>query len=622
MIIKHYICVLISISILFIIFSCSLASSFSEVCHGHEEPCLVAHFDKDVSVDVPNQVNIKATGGRIISDGFNGGSLNLLSGEYISIELLEPLELCQGTIMFWVRPHWGYYTNVDNQLQSHTFISAQVKEQKGGYFVISDGWWEPAGSPLTYFIANNIFRAHVSSEIIYDMNHWMHIACGWKSGSSGYLQIYTNGKIINERIMNHNLCNAVIEEIFIGCDKGSLSSNNRWADSDIDELMVFDVPLNSMQILRIYDRQHEGFLNNTSKSFDQDVSSQSNFIKDETGVISETRAIFDEGVVWTTPEGCHKIINKIKRAGFNVYVPCVWHGRGTRYPSRFAPHEPSLSFQNYDPLENLIRIAHENDIEVHPWFCVTLRQRDFLKSFYGKETPDKAFDLHRPQFIDFFIELIKEVTNTYDIDGINLDYIRTMGICRCNYCQAKYRKIYQRDLLIDSSNRTTRGALINSLQAFQDNAVETVVRRVSETAKSIRPNTIVSVDGQPKPSLLVPSREGRQEVKWANLKVIDRIYYMDYSKRPDFERQALVRKELNEPRKLIPLLGNFEMLKDGECVPRHPKLVGELASYVQRRWPGGVAFYIASKLDEKQIEFLSKGPFSMKAIPLWDESDR
>jgi uncharacterized lipoprotein YddW (UPF0748 family) len=50
----------------------------------------------------------------------------------------------------------------------------------------------------------------------------------------------------------------------------------------------------------------------------------------------ESRAIFDESLSWITEVAAHNVCQRIKRAGFNVLMPNVWHGRGTAWPSSLA----------------------------------------------------------------------------------------------------------------------------------------------------------------------------------------------------------------------------------------------------------------------------------------------
>ena len=51
----------------------------------------------------------------------------------------------------------------------------------------------------------------------------------------------------------------------------------------------------------------------------------------------ESRIIFDEGLNWVTRVSAERLCSRIARAGFNVFSPCVWHGRGTIWPSKLAP---------------------------------------------------------------------------------------------------------------------------------------------------------------------------------------------------------------------------------------------------------------------------------------------
>ena len=55
-------------------------------------------------------------------------------------------------------------------------------------------------------------------------------------------------------------------------------------------------------------------------------------------MVRESRVIFDEDMQWATSRAAtDRIIATIKKAGFNVYIPCVWYGGSTLYPTRLAP---------------------------------------------------------------------------------------------------------------------------------------------------------------------------------------------------------------------------------------------------------------------------------------------
>src|SRR3569832_2068310 len=51
------------------------------------------------------------------------------------------------------------------------------------------------------------------------------------------------------------------------------------------------------------------------------------------GVLLESRVMLDEDMHWAySPAEADAILQRIKAAGFNVYVPCIYHGGGSWYP--------------------------------------------------------------------------------------------------------------------------------------------------------------------------------------------------------------------------------------------------------------------------------------------------
>jgi len=556
-------------------------------------PTVYLKFNKSPGEEVPADISIKIQGGRAIDQGLSGRAWRLNQGDYLEIALKDKLNPAEGTIMFWVRPHWESTAG-----DSHTFLSFVWSGEDRPYFTITRGWWEPAGARRTYFIFNNQDHAHISKIIDYEPKGWTHLACTWKGGEPGYLRLYVNGFKAAEGRFTSKKIREVASPLYIGSDQGSPLAKARWAESDLDDVVFMPTALSDEQIFSI---------------FAQQKPPPRQKLQQQGGKVLETRAILDEGVGWATEAGARKTIERIKRAGFNVYVPCVWHGGGTRYPSTKAPLAPGFTILTTDPLKRLIDLAHQNGIEVHPWFCVALRQRDFLPEFYGPGTPDNAFDLHRPGFRSFIVDVILDVVRRYDVDGVNLDYIRTMGLCTCDFCQQEYRRTSGRDLMQDIAQLQPGKSLPPDLQKWQDEAVEDIVRKVSEKAKTIKPNLIISVDGHPQ---LKPSPEGREEVKWANAGLIDVIFNMDYRKVPDFDTFQTIRHHLKDPARLIMLLGNYDK-KETAVGPTEANHLARVVEYVQGRWPGRVGIYLYNQLSDAQIEALAQGPFQRPAKPAW-----
>ncbi len=149
-----------------------------------------------------------------------------------------------------------------------------------------------------------------------------------------------------------------------------------------------------------------------------------------------------------------RTLNEMQKMGINsVFIETYYHGK-TIFPSsvmkKYGFYEQNPEFCGFDVLAVWISEAHKRNIKVHTW----------LESFYiGNKPPlgdakniltvkpawgnkDKLnyqsltpvahslehsgyfLDPANPEVTQFLEELIQEICAKYDIDGINLDYVR------------------------------------------------------------------------------------------------------------------------------------------------------------------------------------------------------
>ena len=156
-------------------------------------------------------------------------------------------------------------------------------------------------------------------------------------------------------------------------------------------------------------------------------------------------------------------IAQLKRASIHKLVMCAkegngnvcWHSR--RFPQLVAPR-----YKDFDLVENLVREAHGQGIEVHIWLIdfsegengAAFREHPEWAqvSAEGKRTNsetllDRAYHAvwmcpaQRPGYTDqWLLPLIDELVSRYAIDGIHHDYVRYPGdvapdtYCFCDYC--------------------------------------------------------------------------------------------------------------------------------------------------------------------------------------------
>lgn len=341
--------------------------------------------------------------------------------------------------------------------------------------------------------------------------------------------------------------------------------------------------------------------------------------RDAHGRFLEKRVLFDEDSEWASSrEATDRIVTELKRAGFNVYVPCVWHGYGTLFPSRVAQADPRYRdrfLKGYDPLAYLVRTAHEKGIEVHAWFTVMRRDREFYPQFYSVGVPKDAFDVHNQQFRAFIVGLMLDLVERYPVDGVNLDYIRSMGTCRSASCQNDYRLRYKRMLMADLIMKQG-GMTVPTIQDWNATAVREIVSSFSRQAKAKRPRLVVSVDSLPHDGTFI--LEGQDSVGWTNANIIDAIFVMDYGVRIDAGGMDKVRSLLDNPEKMNLLLATYDIARGGQVVHRDGRLLADYVRLVRRRWPGsGIAFYHRKQLSDEQIDILRSDVFREDADPDW-----
>ncbi len=338
--------------------------------------------------------------------------------------------------------------------------------------------------------------------------------------------------------------------------------------------------------------------------------------------IGESRAIFDESLSWITESSAHSVCERIKRAGFNVLMPNVWHGRGTAWPSKFAPWDSRLEsmaheIPGFDPLEQLIDIARQYQIEIHPWFNVMLRQREFLPQFYEPGTPDESFDVHNPEFRKFICDLMIECVTKYQVQGINLDYIRSVAICKSESCSQKYRHATGRSLAVDRVSYGLDWKARRALSGWNEQAVGDIVQTVSRYLRKHHPSLVISICGHPgHPNLTI---QGQNSIEWADQGLIDVIYDMRYQASPDWEEMRSIQQTMKRPEAYVMLAGNYDVTgpKNKPVSSKGSEVAARVAKGGQISRGNGVGLYIYNLLNDEQIEALRVGPFRNPAKPKW-----
>ncbi len=277
----------------------------------------------------------------------------------------------------------------------------------------------------------------------------------------------------------------------------------------------------------------------------------------------EIRAMWlDRGTIVRagSERGLAEIFDRIANAGINtVFFETVNAGYPI-YPSSIAPQQNPL-IRGWDPLAAAVKLAHARGIELHAWvwtFAAGNRRHNPLvnqpENYPGPlitAHPDWASYDNRGElypigqnkpFLDpanlqvrqYLFNLYDEIISRYDVDGLQLDYIRypfqdpgsgrTYGYGRAS--RAQFTQLYG----IDPTQVLPQQAdLWSKWTAFRTQQVDSFVAEVSQQLRQKRPNLILSVAVFP-----LPEQERIQKIQqhwelWAQRGDVDLIVPMTYA---------------------------------------------------------------------------------------------
>jgi len=573
-------------------------------------------LQEDFQANSPSSSSILSLQGASLISSAGVNAVHTDQNGWAKINTGNRLSTRAGTLVMWVKPAW---TIGDG---SHPLATLRWQDGREGYLALTQGWWEPLGAKRLYFIVNNQDGMHCSAPYQLTPNVWNMVTAVWQSGQNGYCKLFVNGEKIAEYQGPFTADYYPSGPLHLGSELGANDPRNRTTNADFAALRLYDGPLLDTAI-------HDLFLQSAptfSVSTVVPARLQSRYElaytprRDANGILLESRVIFDEDMHWAnSPAEADAILQRIKDAGYNVYVPCIYHGGGSWYPTPLLAPDAKLVErlkQTPDPLAYLIQKAHSMGIEVHPWFTVMYRGGDANPQFADEGTPKGAYNAHNEAFRTFIVNLMLDVVQRYDVDGINLDYIRTMGICISAACAADYNLKTGGTLAADLLAQYVYGPARIRLEQWQDAAVKDIVSRLATEGRRIKPNLVISIDGHA--TSTARPLEGRNELDWANSGLINVIFNMDYERDVDVINADEVRALLNVPNRLMLLFGNYDMRSDASATPREGELVAAYAEYSQRKWPGsGMGFYIYWRLSDEQSQALGAGPFKETARPYW-----
>ncbi|QUB76688.1 MULTISPECIES: family 10 glycosylhydrolase [Prevotella] len=223
------------------------------------------------------------------------------------------------------------------------------------------------------------------------------------------------------------------------------------------------------------------------------------------------------------------ILDKYQKANINTVLLQARVRAATIYPSDIEPWDRCITGiegrapgYGYDPLAFAVTECHKRGMELHAWIatipvgaknslgCRTLKQKGFRIRNYATGS---YLDPADPSVAPYLASICGEIVRKYDVDGINLDYIR-------------YPDGWPRPSYRDGDTPDDRRSNIT-----------TIVRAIHDEVKSIKPWVKMSCSPIGKHADLARyssknfnahDRVSQEAQEWLKLGLMDQLYPMQY----------------------------------------------------------------------------------------------
>ncbi|MFN6484097.1 MULTISPECIES: glycoside hydrolase family 10 protein [unclassified Nostoc] len=277
----------------------------------------------------------------------------------------------------------------------------------------------------------------------------------------------------------------------------------------------------------------------------------------------EIRAVWlDRGTIVRagSKAGLAQIFDRLAQAGINTVFFETVNAGYTIYPSQIAKEQNPL-IRGWNPLEEAVKLAHERDMELHAWVWTfaagNQRHNEILNlnpDYPGPVLaahPDWAnydnlgnmipvgqtkpfFDPANPEVRQYLLKLFEEIVTKYNVDGLQLDYIRypfqdpsagrTYGYGKAARAQ------FQQLTGVDPVNISpSQAELWQKWTTFRTDQVNSFVAQVSQQLRQKQPNLILSVAVFPLPELERIQKIQQNWETWARRGDVDLIVPMTYA---------------------------------------------------------------------------------------------
>ncbi|WP_413165711.1 family 10 glycosylhydrolase [Capilliphycus salinus ALCB114379] len=278
---------------------------------------------------------------------------------------------------------------------------------------------------------------------------------------------------------------------------------------------------------------------------------------------AEIRAVWlDRGTIVQarSEAGLAKIFDQLAQAGINTVFFETVNAGFPIYPTKVAPQQ-NPSTRGWDPLASAVKLAHDRGMELHAWLWTfaTANQRhnpligqpstyigpvltahpDWVnrdnRGRMWHENDGKAYlDPANREVRSYILRLVGEIVYNYDVDGIQLDYIRypfqdpnrNFNFGYGTAGREQFRQLTGVDPISISPKDTQ---LWQQWTNFRVEQVNSMVREVSQFLRQQYPDVIFSVAVFPHPEADRIRKIQQHWETWTQQNYVDLLVPMTYS---------------------------------------------------------------------------------------------
>jgi uncharacterized lipoprotein YddW (UPF0748 family) len=262
---------------------------------------------------------------------------------------------------------------------------------------------------------------------------------------------------------------------------------------------------------------------------------------------------------------------QLKRLNFNTVYPTVWNGGYTLYPSEVAEKsfgaaiDPIPEFAGRDMLAEAIEIGHEQGLTVIPWYefgLMAMEDSEIVQQhpewIMGRQDGSQIFvqgdrgQYHfvwlnpaHPEVQELMTDLMVEVVDQYDIDGIQFDdhFGTPVELGYDDYTVNLYKQQHNGNVPPDNPRDP-------EWMRWRARNVTTMMVKIFSAIKTRRPDCLISLS--PNPKQFSYENYLQDWAPWVRLGFLDELIIQVYRSDINGFEAELDRPELRAIRNQVP----------------------------------------------------------------------